>query len=130
MSQSISESSGSGTPAVGLVSARVGADGETVVHVSGALTAANRRDLQQLVLAAVEAGARAVVVDLSETGYVDTAALGTLVMLGKRLETHGAEFRLANVNHDLRVVLRLTRLDTVLQLSPPDRPTTTLPPAA
>jgi anti-sigma B factor antagonist len=92
----------------------VAAEGETaVVRVDGHLLVGNRKELQQLVLAAVEGGARHVVVDLAASGYVDSAGLGTLVMLAKRVRAVGGAFGLANVNEDVQTLFALTRLDAV-----------------
>ena len=93
----------------------VAAEGETVVvPVVGHLIIGNRKDVQRLVTEAIERGARHVVVDLAASGYVDSAGLGTLVVLAKRVRAAGGEFRLANVNEEIGALLRLTRLDAVL----------------
>ena len=92
--------------------------GQTVVaHVGGNLTASNRRELQQLVLEALDRGQRDVVVDLRDAGYVDGSALGTLVMLAGCARRRGGEFRLEHVNADVREVLALTQLDQVLPIA-------------
>jgi anti-anti-sigma factor len=115
-----------------VVSVRATGSGETIIHVAGPLTIVNGRDLQQPVADALDRGDRSVVVDLGDTGYIDSAALGTLVVLAKRLLMRGSELRelrLANVNDDLRAVLRLTALDTVLRIDGPE-PTPGAPAAA
>lgn len=90
-------------------------EGETVVvPVVGHLIIGNRKEVQRQVTEALERGARHVVVDLAASGYVDSAGLGTLVVLAKRVRAAGGEFRLANVNEEIGALLRLTRLDTVL----------------
>ena len=100
-------------------------DGVVVVGVVGHLIVGNRRELQQHVADALEAGAREIVVDLAEAGYVDSAGLGTLVMLAKRARTRGAELRLTHLNDDLKTLFRLTKLDTLFPLDDAE-----LPPAA
>ncbi len=84
-----------------------------VVHVAGALTATNRRDLQHLVLGALDRGEREVVVDVRAVGDIDTPALGTLVMLAKRVRAAGGAFHLAHVGAALGAVLALTKLDAI-----------------
>ena len=96
---------------------------DTVVSApAGALTVANRKELQQQVLDALDHGALRLVVDLAATPYVDSAGLGTLVVLTKRVRARGGDLRLANLHDDVRHVLELTRLDTVLTLDPAERP--------
>ena len=81
---------------------------EVVVGVAGHLIIGNRRELQQQVVDALEHGARDIIVDLAATGYVDSAGLGTLVMLARRVRAQGGELRLANVNDDVRAVIELS----------------------
>lgn len=87
-----------------------------VVAVVGQLVVGNRQEFKQTVLDEVEEGARRVLVDFSETGYVDSSGLGALVSLNKRLREAGGELRLAALNDDMRTLFELTRLDTLFQL--------------
>jgi anti-anti-sigma factor len=120
MSQSSTQPGSPRSPRDGVVSVRTTPQGETVIHVAGALTVANRRELEQPVGDAIERGDRTVFVDLGATGYIDSAALGALVMLAKRLLARGAELRLANVNEDLHALFHLTALDTVFRIVAPE----------
>ena len=98
---------------------QISEEGATVVaHVGGNLTAGNRRELEQVVAGALARGTRAVAVDLTQAGYVDTAALGSLVMLAMRVRAHGGQLRFRNVDADLRSVLAATRIDTVIPIDP------------
>ena len=105
------------TPAAG-ISAQTCDGVGLVVRVTGALSVASRRELQQLVAAALERGERTVVLDLVEAGYVDTASLAALVVLAKRLTAQGGELRLVNASDDLLAILRLTELDSVFRIGP------------
>jgi anti-anti-sigma factor len=90
-------------------------EGRTAVaHADVNLTFSNRRELAQLAVEAVARGARTVVVDLSDTEYVDTAALGTLGTLAHRISLHGGTFRLANVRPEIASALSAVRLDRFL----------------
>ena len=92
----------------------VGRSGATaVVHVGGRLTADARRELRARVLDAIARGDREVVVDLTGAESLDTASLGVLVMLARRVRAHGGAFRLEAVGDGVRAVLALTRLDGV-----------------
>ena len=92
-----------------------------VVHVAGDLTIANRRDLQQLALDAVERGERHLFVDLGATGYVDSAGLGTLVLVAKRVAAAGGALAVVEASDDVRTLLELTKLDGVIGLEPAQR---------
>ena len=85
-----------------------------VVGVPGQLIVANRQQLKERVLDELEKGERAFLIDLADTGYVDSAGLGALVSLRKKVRERGGELRLANLNDDLKQLLRLTKVDTLL----------------
>ena len=87
-----------------------------VVAVVGQLVVGNRQEFKQSVLDEVERGARRILIDFSETGYVDSSGLGALVSLNKRLREAGGELRLAALNEDMRTLFELTRLDTLFRL--------------
>jgi len=99
------------------MSFRATKEGDTVViAVEGQLVAANRQQLREAVVSELERGARAFVIDFSETGYVDSAGLGALVSLSKRIRESSGSLRLTNLNEDLRTLFELTRLDTLFAL--------------
>ncbi|MEP6763973.1 MAG: STAS domain-containing protein [Gemmatimonadaceae bacterium] len=87
-----------------------------VVAVVGQLVVGNRQEFKQTVLDEVEKGAKRILVDFAETGYVDSSGLGALVSLSKRLREAGGSLRLAALNEDLRTLFELTRLDTLFKL--------------
>jgi anti-sigma B factor antagonist len=91
--------------------------GAVVIGVDGQLIVGNRHELKQRVLEAVEAGERKVVIDFSNTGYIDSSGLGALVSLSKKLRDAGGELRLAGLNDDLRTLFELTKLDTLFTIA-------------
>jgi anti-sigma B factor antagonist len=88
-----------------------------IVNIEGQLIVSNRQELKQRVLDEAEGGARKIVVDFARTGYIDSAGLGVLVSLAKRLHELGGDIRLANLNDDLRTLFELTKLDTLFQIA-------------
>ena len=97
---------------------RVKVAGKNSVLVLGApdrLDVSNRFELRERVLSALDCGVRAIVVDLSPTDYVDSAGLGTLVLLTKRARESGGRIVLSGLNDRVLDLLRLTRLDQVLE---------------
>jgi anti-sigma B factor antagonist len=100
------------------MSLHVSRDGDVViVEIEGQLIVSNRQELKQRVLDEAEGGARKVLVDFARTGYIDSAGLGVLVSLAKRLRELGGDIRLANLNDDLRTLFELTKLDTLFQIA-------------
>lgn len=99
------------------MSFRTSRDGDVVVvAIEGQLVAGNRQQLREAVTNEVERGARSIVIDFADTGYVDSAGLGVLVSLSKRVREANAALRLVNLNEDLRTLFELTRLDTLFDL--------------
>jgi len=84
-----------------------------VISVEGQLIAGNRQQLKDVVLPEIDRGARHFVIDFADTGYIDSAGLGVLVSLSKRIRESDATLRLANLNDDLRTLFELTKLDTL-----------------
>jgi len=88
----------------------------TVVEVDGQLIVGNRQELKDLVLQALEGGARNFAVDFTKTSYIDSSGLGVLVSLSKKIREAGGDLRLAGLNEDLQTLFELTKLDTLFQI--------------
>lgn len=87
-----------------------------IVEMDGQLVVTNRQEFKQAVGDEMERGARLVVIDFTNSAYIDSSGLGALVSLGKRLRELGGDLRLAGLNDDLRTLFELTRLDTLFPL--------------
>jgi anti-sigma B factor antagonist len=93
--------------------------GDTVVvAIEGQLIAGNRQQLRDAITTELDRGATAFVIDFVETGYIDSAGLGVLVSLSKRVRESQGTLRLTNLNDDLRTLFELTKLDTLFDLGP------------
>ena len=95
-------------------------DNVVVIAVEGQLVAGNRQQLREAVVSEIERGTRSFVIDFSEAGYVDSAGLGALVSLSKKIRESSGSLRLTNLNEDLRTLFELTRLDTLFSLDEKD----------
>ena len=93
------------------------ASGVLVVSVDGQLVVANRQELKQMVLKAIEEGESRFVIDFSGTGYIDSSGLGVLVSVSKKIREAGGELRLCGLNEDLRMLFELTKLDTLFTIN-------------
>jgi anti-sigma B factor antagonist len=98
-------------------SARKDPSGVFVISVDGQLIVANRHELKEKVAEAVDFGSRKILVDFTNTGYIDSSGLGALVSLAKKLRDAGGELRLAGLNEDLRTLFELTKLDTLFVIT-------------
>ncbi len=91
-------------------------NGVIMVSVDGQLIVANRNELKDKVLKALEAGESKFVLDFSSTEYIDSSGLGVLVSVSKKIREAGGELRLAGLNEDLRMLFELTELDTLFKI--------------
>lgn len=89
----------------------------TVVAVNGQLTVGNRQEFKEKVLAEMESGARKLLVDFSDTDYIDSSGLGVLVSISKQMRNRSGKLRLAAMNEDLRTLFELTKLDSLFDIS-------------
>jgi anti-sigma B factor antagonist len=89
----------------------------TVIDVDGQLIVGNRQELKARVLDEVEQGVRKILVDFTDTGYIDSSGLGVLVSLSKKIREQGGELRLSSLNEDLRTLFELTKLDTLFRIA-------------
>ena len=94
-------------------------DTATVVVPRGRLTMVSAKTFRERVTAEIERGSgRVVVVDLSQTEFVDSSGLGPLVACLKTARQAGGDLRLAAPGEQVTMVLGLTNLDRVLRPRP------------
>ena len=92
-----------------------GVGGCLVGRLSGATDLSNAARLEGQVRNVVELGERHLVVDLSETTFLDSAALAALVSAHHRATVLGGSIRLAGAKGPVRKMLAVTRLDEILE---------------
>jgi anti-sigma B factor antagonist len=91
-------------------------NGVVKVAVDGQLIVANRNELKEKVLEALDSGEAKFVLDFTSTGYIDSSGLGVLVSVSKKIREAGGDLRLAGLNEDLRMLFELTKLDTLFKI--------------
>ncbi|GAB3038539.1 anti-sigma factor antagonist [Nocardioides flavus (ex Wang et al. 2016)] len=91
------------------------ADGIGVVVPRGRLNMVAARQLRETLTGLVEGGSTRIVVDLAETTFLDSSALGALVAGLKTARQSGGDLRIARPTESVMTVFRLTNLDTVLR---------------
>lgn len=72
--------------------------------------------LSSLLDEVAQTGALHIVLDVQAVHYMDTACLGCLVQALNNLAERGGRIALANPNHSVHYVFRLTRLDRVFRI--------------
>ena len=91
------------------------ADGAVVVRSRGRLDMVAAPQLRALVTDTVGGGASRVVVDLTETSFIDSSGLGALIAGLKTTRQAGGDLRIAAAGEQVRMVLELTQMHTVLR---------------
>jgi anti-sigma B factor antagonist len=89
--------------------------GMGLVTLSGSLDAAAVESFSRQTVAWIEAqdDLRQVVVDLGDVGFMDSAGLGALVGILKRLASRGGDLRLARPRPSVKLVLEITRANKI-----------------
>jgi anti-sigma B factor antagonist len=90
-------------------------DGIGVVAPRGRLNMVAARELRETLGRLVEDGSPRIVVDLAETTFIDSSALGALVAGLKTARQAGGDLRIARPTEPVMTVFRLTNLDKVLR---------------
>jgi anti-sigma B factor antagonist len=91
-------------------------DGLAIVEVVGDADLYSAPELRDRLTELLDDGARQVVVDLSETTFVDSMTLGVLLGSMKRLGTAGGRLELVVSRPDIRRIFEITMLDRVFEL--------------
>lgn len=87
----------------------------SVVHVTGRLDMLAAPRLREQVSRTVASGRSLVVVDLAGTTFLDSSGLGALIAGLKTARQAGGDLRLASAGEQVRMVLELTQMHTVLR---------------
>jgi len=90
-------------------------DTETLgVCVRGDVDLVTAAEVERELLAAAELGARRILVDLTETTFIDSSAIHVLVTGGERLVSSGLQFALVS-GPNVRRVLEIVGVDRMFQ---------------
>jgi anti-anti-sigma factor len=90
-------------------------DGTTILKLVGPLTISTMFGFQNE-LRAVKADV--LIVDLSETPYVDSAGLGLIMNSHVSAQDHGRKLLLAGVNDRVKALFEMTKVHAVLKIFP------------
>jgi anti-sigma B factor antagonist len=94
-------------------------DGERhVVAVRGDLDLFTASELKEVFAHAIEAGRIHIIVDLAETTFLDSTALGVLMAALKRLRSHHGTLTIVNLNENLTTIFKITALDQTFTILP------------
>ena len=89
-----------------------------LVAVRGEIDLFTAPELKQVLTEAVEQGKSRVVVDLTETTFLDSTALGVLIGAVKRLRSRDGALAIVNTDQNIAKTFEITGLDQVFTILP------------
>jgi anti-anti-sigma factor len=97
-------------------SSKVIDDDILVIRLRGTLDSASSQEFNAEVDKHFQQGKRKIIIDCARLGHISSFGIGTLVTLQSRLRKRGGEVKLASVQAVVADVLKLVRLDRLLQI--------------
>jgi anti-sigma B factor antagonist len=94
------------------------ADGTPVVGIAGEIDLFTAPEFKQAVNAGINGGGHGVVVDLSETTFIDSSSLGVLIGAHRRAQARGGSLVVVCDNDAIVKTFHITGLDGVFTLLP------------
>jgi anti-sigma B factor antagonist len=93
-------------------------DQRHVVAVTGEIDLFTAPELKAVLSEAVEAGRTRIVVDLTETSFLDSTALGVLIGAVKRLRSRDGVLTIVNTDPNIAKTFEITGLDQIFTIRP------------
>jgi anti-sigma B factor antagonist len=94
-------------------------DGERhVLAVRGEIDLFTAPELKQVLAESIEAGRVRIVVDLTDTTFLDSTALGVLIGAVKRLRSRDGALAIVNIDENIAKTFEITGLDQIFTIVP------------
>ncbi|MGQ9630424.1 MAG: STAS domain-containing protein [bacterium] len=90
--------------------------GITILEMSGRFDATASFDLSRNVSSLLEEGRRDIVLNMNGVDYINSAALGSLINLRKKVAARGGHLKLAKLQSWVERVFKETRLDRFFEV--------------
>src|ERR1700704_1909549 len=88
-----------------------------VLAVRGEIDLFTAPELKQVLAESIEAGRVRIIVDLTETTFLDSTALGVLIGAVKRLRSRDGALAIVNVDENISKTFEITGLDQIFPIS-------------
>ena len=88
-----------------------------VVSVRGEIDLFTAPEFKQRINAAIDAGRERVIVDLTETTFIDSSSLGVLIAAHRRLRVRGGRLVVVCTNRAVLNTFRITGLESVFEIA-------------
>ncbi|ACM23227.1 Putative anti-sigma factor antagonist [Thermotoga neapolitana DSM 4359] len=101
----------------GLKLEKIEQEDKIIVKVHGEIDAYNSSELKEQLRNLVSStDKKKIVLDLSSVSYMDSAGLGTLVVILKDAKINGKEFILSSLKESILRIFKLTHLDKIFKI--------------
>jgi anti-sigma B factor antagonist len=87
-----------------------------VLAVRGEIDLFTAPELKQVLAEAIQAGRNRIIVDLTETSFLDSTALGVLIGAVKRLRSRHGALAIVNVDENIAKTFEITGLDQIFTI--------------
>jgi len=94
----------------------INVDGITILRVERGLRGALESLLKDRIDALVDQGRLQILIDLKEVPYIDSSDIGRIIRAHLSARQAGGRVRLCNLSEHVLTVLKITKLDTVLEI--------------
>ena len=91
-------------------------NGVKVLRFSGKFNSRSRQEFQTAIGKAEQGGARKIILNLQDVSFVDSAALGLLANLQKKLTAQHIHLSLVNPQDYVKRVLELVKMDQLISM--------------
>ncbi len=89
-----------------------------VLAVRGEIDLFTAPELKQVLAESIEAGRVRIIVDLTDTTFLDSTALGVLIGAVKRLRSRDGALAIVNVDENISKTFEITGLDQIFTIVP------------
>lgn len=93
-------------------------DERHVLAVRGEIDLFTAPELKQVLAEAIEGGRIRIIVDLTDTTFLDSTALGVLIGAVKRLRSRDGALAIVNVDDNIAKTFEITGLDQIFTIVP------------
>jgi anti-sigma B factor antagonist len=89
-----------------------------VLAVRGEIDLFTAPELKQVLAESIEAGRIRIIVDLTDTTFLDSTALGVLIGAVKRLRSRDGALAIVNIDENIAKTFEITGLDQIFTIVP------------
>ena len=87
-----------------------------IIKLSGIINSANSQELREKITHLLKSGTKIVLVDCQDVTFMDSSALGALVLAFKSLRAADKKLFLCSINEQVRILFELTGMDKVFEI--------------